>query len=170
LSKLIGYIIFAFFLLIQIPVYAKCTYLKFTKYAVRSATYSRFADTGVKQTDLALQLKPKKWRHYKRGDTLYYCDVLKLRSLNYKEHIFAVFGFAHIYARRSRSKLKIKYVLKRENHYLSTIFYTKAVRLERKRVDTGYKAYMKILEKKFPSIMMWGILDANAIGNVITGK
>jgi len=29
---------------------------------------------------------------------------------------------------------------------------------------------MKILEKKYPSIMMWGILDANAIGNVITGK
>ena len=168
MSKITGYIILISFLLIQNSVKAKSTYLNFSKYTTKADANTRFADTGIKQLDLPLQFKNKKWRHYKRGDTLYYCDVLKLRSLNYKEHIFAVFGFAHIYARRSRSKLKIKYILKRESHYLSTIFYTKAVRLERKRVDTGYKAYMKILEKKYPSIMMWGVLDANAIGNVIT--
>jgi hypothetical protein len=90
-----------------------------------------------------------------------------LRKINYKEHVFAVFGYALIYERKGRSKIKIKYVLKREAHYLSTIFYTKALRLERTRVDKGYKEHMKILEKKYPSIMMWGVLDANAIGNVI---
>jgi hypothetical protein len=106
------------------------------------------------------KIKPRK---YKRGDTLYFCEVLKLSSHNYREHYFAVFGFAHIIARKSRSKMKINYVLKRERNYLSNIFYSKAVVLEKKRVDTKVSAHMKKLEKRYPLIRMWGVLDANAI-------
>ena len=101
--------------------------------------------------------------HYKRGDTLYYCEVLKLRNINHKEHILAVFSYSHILARKGRSKMKIKYVLNREKAYLSRIFYAKATVLEKKRVDMKVNKYMKGLERKYPIIKMWGVLDANAI-------
>jgi len=127
--------------------------------------------TTINNHDIAINSgKKKKWRHYRRGDTLVYCDILQLDNIDYRHHVFAVFGFVHIHERRSRSKLKIKYVLNRESHYLSTIFYTKAIRIERKRIDIDYNLYLKQLEKKYPTIRLWGILDANAIGNVITRK
>lgn len=170
MSKFNGYIIFAFCQIIQISVYAKISEPSYSKQAFPISLFGYLSDTTLPKVNSFEVQKPKKWRHYKRGDTLYYCDVLKLRKINYKEQVFAVFGYSHIYQRKSRSKLKIKYVLKREAHYLSTIFYSKAVRLERTRVDKGYKAHMKILEKKYPSIIMWGVLDANVIGNVIVRK
>jgi hypothetical protein len=104
-----------------------------------------------------------KMRHYKRGDTLYYCEVLRLNDINYKNHVLAVFGYAHIKARRGRSKIKIKYVLSREKEYLSTIFYSRAMVLEKKRIDVKVNSYMKKLEKKYPNVKMWGVLDANAL-------
>lgn len=120
---------------------------------------------AVTNTDLnhAEKKKKPKPRKYKKGDTIYYCEVLKLSSHNYKEHTFAVFGYAHILARKGRSKMKINYILKRERNYLSKIFYTKAILLERKRVDTSVQEHMKLLEKKFPFVKMWGVLDANAM-------
>jgi hypothetical protein len=109
-------------------------------------------------TDIAV--KPKK---YKKGDTLYYCEVLKLRNQDYRDHVFAVFGYSHIYQRKGRSKLRIKYILNRERNYLSKIFYANAVKVERNRVDISVKKYMKRLEKKYPTVRMWGVLDANAV-------
>ena len=104
-----------------------------------------------------------KFRHYKRGDTLLYCEVLKLTKLNGQEHILAVFAHSYIWERRSKSRVKIMYILQREREYLSTIFYTKAKRLQRRRVDTRVNAYMKLLKRDYPFINMWGVLDANAI-------
>jgi hypothetical protein len=109
------------------------------------------------------KLRLNKPRRYRRGDTLYYCEVLRLSNNNHKEHFLAVFGYAHILARKGRSKLKIKYVLNRERNYLSRIFYTKASVLEIKRVDIKVNPYMKELQKKYPFVRMWGVLDANAI-------
>ncbi len=104
-------------------------------------------------------------KKYKKGDTLFYCEVLKLSNQDYREHWFAVFGYAYISDRKGRSKLRIKYILKRERNYLSKVFYTKAMLIERRRVDISLRDYMKKLEKKFPNIRMWGVLDANAMLN-----
>jgi hypothetical protein len=104
-----------------------------------------------------------KSRKYKKGDTLYYCEVLKLSNQDYREHVFAVFGYSYICQRKGRSKIRIKYILNRERNYLSKIFYAKAVKIERKRVDESVKKYMKRLEKKYPTVRMWGVLDANAM-------
>ncbi len=110
---------------------------------------------------------PKKiktrFRHYKRGDTLLYCEVLKLTKMNGQEHILAVFASSYIWQRRSKSRIKIMYILQRERDYLSTIFYTKAKRLERKRVDTRISTHMKMLKRAYPFINMWSVMDANAI-------
>jgi hypothetical protein len=102
-------------------------------------------------------------KKYKKGDTLFYCDVLKLSNQDYGGHIFAVFGYSYIKERKGRSKIRIKYILNRERNYLSKIFYSRAVKVERSRVDVSVKKYMKQLEKKYPKVRMWGVLDANAI-------
>jgi hypothetical protein len=112
-------------------------------------------DTG---SDASLRNKK-----YRKGDTLYYCDILRLSNQDYSGHVFAVFGYSYILERKGRSKIRIKYILKRERNYLSNIFYSKAIRIERKRVDMSVKKYMKDLEKKYPKVRMWGVLDANAI-------
>jgi hypothetical protein len=124
---------------------------KFHTVSTASFTTSDDADIAVKS------------RKYKKGDTLYYCEVLKLSNQDYREHVFAVFGYAYIAERKGRSKIRIKYILNRERNYLSKIFYAKAVKIERKRVDISVKKYMKRLEKKYPAVRMWGVLDANAV-------
>lgn len=83
--------------------------------------------------------------------------------MNGQEHILAVFASSYIWQRRGKSRIKIMYILQRERAYLSTIFYTKAKRLERKRVDTKISAHMKMLKREYPFINMWSVLDANAI-------
>ena len=92
-----------------------------------------------------------------------YCEVLKLTKMNGQEHILAVFASSYIWERRSKSRIKIMYIIQREREYLSTIFYTKAKRLERKRVDTEVSKHMKLLRREYPFINMWSVLDANAI-------
>lgn len=127
------------------------------KYQIRSSVDK----SGVNDDELNdVALKHKK---YKKGDTLYYCDVLKLSNQDYGGHMFAVFGYSHIKERKGRSKIRIKYILNRERNYLSKIFYSRAVKIERNRVDISVKKYMKQLEKKYPKVRMWGVLDANAI-------
>lgn len=105
----------------------------------------------------------KKTRKYKKGDTLFYCEVVKLSNQDYREHVFAIFGYAFIAERKGRSKIRIKYILNRERNYLSKVFYSKAIKMQRKRVDVSLKDYIKILEKKYPNVRMWGVLDANAM-------
>jgi hypothetical protein len=105
----------------------------------------------------------KKRRKFKKGDTLTYCQVLRLTDRDKKTRIMTVFANSVIRESKMRSKLKIDYMMKRERVYLHKVFFFDVDVLDEQRVDTSIKEHMNAVYIKHPNAKIWCILNADGL-------
>lgn len=114
------------------------------------------------QADKLTQQTAKSIHKPIKGDTLVYYQVLQLHTQDGKEYRMAVLAEAIIETTLSRTRMRIDYMLKRERVYLSRIFFAKVRVLEQARVPEQRELFLKQLEKRFPEIKVWSVLNVNA--------
>lgn len=112
-----------------------------------------FVDSGSEEA--------KKKRKFKKGDTLVYCQILRLTDRDKKKQIMVVFANSVIRESKMRSRMKIDYMLKRERVYLHKVFFFDVDILDEQRVDTTIKEYMNAVQLYYPNAKIWGILNAD---------
>lgn len=105
----------------------------------------------------------KKKRKFKKGDTLMYCQILRLTDRDKKTQIMTVFANSVIRESKMRSRLKIDYMMKRERVYLHKVFFFDVDILDEQRVDTTIKEHMHEVHLSYPNAKIWCILNADGL-------
>jgi hypothetical protein len=99
----------------------------------------------------------------KKGDRILYAQILKVVDQHKKESILIVFADALIEHNPARTRMKIDYILKRERIYLGAIFFAEVSVLEELKNVPDLDMCMKKMGQKYPALMCWSILNADAI-------
>ena len=91
------------------------------------------------------------------------CQVLKITNQSKQSRVMLVLVQSSLLENKSRTMMRLSYMLKRERVYLKNIFEADIAVLETYRTIVDINSLLQKLQSKYEGLQLWTVVDADAL-------